>query len=166
MDTLIKIVVTIGIPTIIGCFVYIGRKLQVLDDLKETVEKLKCNLKVVSDYLTKNNQDFTASELKAYSPLKLTPEGDKLIRSIGFHNVFEKNQRDFFSYIDSEEPKLKYDVEVAAIKSISALADKDYMDFLKIYFYNNPARNIANTAPTLGVYVRDKYLEMHPEITQ
>jgi hypothetical protein len=40
------------------------------------------------------------------------------------------------------------------------------MEFLKIFFYENPARNMENTAPTLGVYIRNKYLAKHPEITQ
>ena len=31
------------------------------------------------------------------------------------------------------------DVEIAAIKSISSLYEKDYMQFLKVYFYNKPA---------------------------
>ncbi|HEU0080991.1 MAG TPA: hypothetical protein VFQ72_03125 [Candidatus Paceibacterota bacterium] len=40
------------------------------------------------------------------------------------------------------------------------------MKFLKAYFYNNPARNLPNTAQTLGIYVRDLYLAEHPEITE
>ena len=56
--------------------------------------------------------------------------------------------------------------ETAAIKSIYTLSDKEFMSLLKEYFYNNPNRSLANTAPTLGVYVRDKYLEEHPEIIQ
>jgi hypothetical protein len=40
------------------------------------------------------------------------------------------------------------------------------MKFLKVYFYNNPTRNLENTAPTLGVYLRDRYLADHPEIKE
>jgi len=85
---------------------------------------------------------------------------------LGFDNIFKEHKLDFFNYIDEEKPKLKYDVEFSAIKSISFLSDKPYMEFLKVFFYNNPNKNIENTAPTLGVYIRDKYLEEHPEITQ
>ena len=38
--------------------------------------------------------------------------------------------------------------------------------FLKVFSITTPARNLQDTAPTLGVYVRDKYLSEHPEITQ
>lgn len=149
-----------------GAAILVGRKLQILDDLKTTVNKIKVNIKVVSDFLTRNNTNFNPSELQAYSPLKLTPGGEKFIKDIGFGNVFEKNKDDFFKYINCESPKLKYDVELSAIKSISALYDKEYMNFLKVFFYNHPDRNLQDTAPTLGVYVRDKYLSEHPEITQ
>lgn len=156
----------IGILGILGAFIYIGKKLQLLDDLNTTTGKIKLNVKVIGDYLTSANADFNHTELQAYSPLKLTPKGRELIEKLGFDNVFEKHSYDFCKFIDEEEPKLKYDVEKAAIKSLTALYSKDYMGFLKVFFYNHPDRNLKNVAPTLGVYIRDKYLEKHPEITE
>ena len=100
------------------------------------------------------------------SPLTLTTEGEGFIKEIGFDKVFREHKSDFFEYIGEDKPKLKYDVETAAIKSISLLYDKDYMKSLKIFFYNNPDKNIGNTSPTLGVYLRDMYLAEHPEITE
>lgn len=166
MDQLLTVITTIGIPAILGAFIYIGRQLQTLKALSNTTEKIKLNVKVIGDHLTKSDAQFDPKELQSYSPLHLTKEGKKLITHIGFDKVFEEHHEDFCGYIDGEEPKLKYDVELAAIKSISALSDKEYMQFLKIYFYNNPTRNMQNVAPTLGVYIRDKYLEKHPEITE
>jgi len=162
----INVIIAIGVTAIVGCLVYIGRKIQILDDLKITTNKIKANVKVVSDFLTHNNTNFNLSELQAYSPLRLTPEGEKFIANIGFNNVFNENKVDFFHCIESEKPKLKYDVEIAAIKSIFMLYDREYMNFLKVLFYNEPKRSMENTAPTLGVYLRDKYLSEHPEITQ
>ncbi len=103
--------------------------------------------------------------MESLSPLTLTESGGKLIKELGFDNIFKDNCNDFFNFINEQKPRLKYDVELAAIKSISVLSEKSYMDFLKVFFYNKPARNLENTAPTLGVYIRDKYLEKHPEIT-
>lgn len=162
----IDVIITIGVASVIGGLIYIGRKLQILDDLKNTSEKIKANVKVIGDFLTRNNKNFNASELQAYSPFQLTEAGEKFIKDIGFDNVFNQNKTEFFRCIDSEKPKLKYDVELAAIRCISFLYDKEFMNFLKVYFYNHPDRNLENTAPTLGVYVRDKYLAEHPEITQ
>jgi len=159
------IVTVVGIPSIVVCLVYIGRKLQILDTLSATIEKMKCNLNAACNHMIKNLQ-FDPAELQTYSPVSLTEGGRDFIKKIGFDNVFEENKDDFLNFIDSEKPKLKYDVEASAIKSIAVLYDKGYMSFLKVFFYNNPKRNLDNTSPTLGVYVRDKYLEKHPEITQ
>lgn len=161
----LNVITTIGVVSIIGGLIYIGRKLQILDTLTITTEKIKTNLNAVANHMIKGYH-FDPSELATYSPVQLTDVGKEFIKTLGFDNVFEKNKKDFFSSINSENPKLKYDVELAAIKSISVLYEKEYMNFLKVFFYNHPARNIENTAPTLGVYIRDQYLAEHPEITQ
>ena len=160
------VVVVLGVPTILGSCIYFGRKLQILDSLHESTGKIKYNMKVMSDYLTRYHSKFDPKELQPLSPLQLTPEGNKLINDIGFQNVFGSHKEDFFKFIESENPKLKYDVESMAIKSVHVLQDKDYMNFLKVFFYNHPTRNLDNTGPTLGVYIRDRYLAEHPEITQ
>lgn len=163
----VNIIITlIGVPTIAVALIYIGKKLQLLQSLNTSVEKIKHNMKVVGDYLTRYHIKFDPRELQALSPITLTDAGKKFIEDIGFGNIFEKNKDEFLSFVDNENPRLKYDVELSAIKSIHVLYDKPYMEFLKVFFYNNPDRNLENTAPTLGVYVRDKYLEKHPEITQ
>ena len=163
--TFINIIVAIGVPAIVVALIYIGRKLQILDDLQKTINKMKLNLKVIGDFLTRNHSEFNPNELQGYSPLRLTEEGKRFIHNIGFTTIFNKHKGEFFDCIENEQPKFKYDVEAAAIKSIYTLSDKDFMAFLKEYFYNNPTRNLGNTAPTFGVYVRDKYLEEHPEFT-
>jgi len=166
MDNTTNIISTIGFTAMFGGFIYIGRKLQILDDLKITVDKIKANLKIVADFLTRNANNFDPTELQDYSPLTLTLKGEGFIKQVGFDKIFKENKKDFFHCVDAESPRLKYDVEVAAIKSVSILSDRAYMNFLKILFYNDPKRNMENTAPTLGVYIRDSYLAEHPEIIE
>jgi hypothetical protein len=161
-----SIISTVGVVSMLGGFLYVGRKLQLLDDLVKTVNTMKYNLKVLSDHITRSDTTFDPSELKMYSPLHLTSSGNKLIKTVKFDEIFENNREVFYAVIDSEEPKLKYDVEASAIKSIFALSDESFMNPLKIYFYNNPNRNLQNAAPTFGVYIRDKYLADHPEIVE
>ena len=105
------------------------------------MDKIKWNLKIVTDFMTKKFTDFDPTEIQAYSPRSLTDVGDRFLRDIGFIAVFGGHKKDFFDFIDGERPKLKYDVETAAIESIFAFSDKEYMSFLKIYFYNHPERN-------------------------
>lgn len=166
MELFFETIKTIGVVTIAGALIYFGRKLQTLDDLKATMEKVKINVQTISTYLTRHHAKFNANELQAFSPLRLTNAGEKLITDIGFDEILIKNKEDFFKFINSEGPGLKYDVETASIKSIYALYEKPYMSFLKTFFYNNPERNLENVAPTLGIYLRDKYLDQHPEIEE
>lgn len=165
MNGWFQILMSIGIVSILGICIHIGKKLQILDHLKSTSEKTKTNLDVVCRYLIKHHTEFDSSELQTFSPVRLTEKGEQAIKELGFDNVFEKYKKDFFDAIDKNNPKLKYDVENSAINTIFTLSEKPYMEFLKVFFYNNPKRNLKNTAPTLGVYIRDKYLAEHPEIT-
>jgi hypothetical protein len=166
LEVINALVVIIGIPTLAGALLFIGRKLQVLDSVEASTEKTKHNLKVVCDFLTRHQLAFDPRELHTMSPLQLTDDGKKFLKEIGFENTFAQNKQHFFSYIDQQTPKLKYDVEIAAMQSIYAAHDAPYMAFLKVFFYNNPKRNLENTAPTLGILVRDAYLNAHPEITE
>jgi hypothetical protein len=161
-----QIVVYVGVPTIAGSLIFIGSKLQSLSAIEISMGVMKHNMKVVGDYLTKNHTKFNPSELKTFSPLRLTEAGESLIKKIGFDAIFEQNKSKFFTFIDNESPRLKYDIEVSSIKSIHAFADEQFMNPLKVYFYNNPERTMANTSPTLGVYIRDSYLAAHPEIAE
>ncbi|MFA6533578.1 MAG: hypothetical protein WCT37_00220 [Patescibacteria group bacterium] len=165
-DTIMQAALAIGIATIIGGLVYIGRKLQILDDLKETMEKVKHNVKVICDTLSKPKIDFNPQDIQSYSPLKLTTVGEKKIIDIGFADIFRNNSSDFLGFIKSESAGTKYDVEIAAIKSVKVLFDKEYFNPIKSYLYNNPSENVDTLFTTLGVYVRDNYLEQYPEITE
>lgn len=72
--SLFEVLLMVGVLGILGAFVYIGRKLQTLDDLKETMKKVKYNLKVIADFLISDG-NFDPKELESYSPLKLTDLG-------------------------------------------------------------------------------------------
>lgn len=161
-----KIFIVVGVPAAMGGMIYIGRKLQSLDDLKRTMAKVKHNLKVIADSLVKSNISFDPRDLRNYSPVTLTEEGLKRIQDVGFDSIVEQHQHEFFSFIKSEEAKTKYDLEIAAIKSISGLFNKDYFNSIKSYLYNNPQVDEKALKTTLGIYVRDRYLAAHPEITE
>lgn len=166
INTLTSLMVLIGVPFTIGTLLKVGRKLQVLDSLEITTKTIKHNLHAVTTYLIRNHTTFDPSELQAMSPLKLTAKGKQFIQEVDFERIFSEHRADFYQCIDDEQPLLKYDVEQAAKKAIFVLSDKSFMSFLKVFFYNHPDRNLENVAPTLAVFVRDRYLEDHLEIRE
>lgn len=156
--TILNLIIAIGIPAIVGSLIYIGRKLQVLDDLKQTMEKMKINLKVACDSLIQLNL-IDGNKLQTYSPIKITDIGEEYLKKIGFDKIFAEYSQDFFDSIKSERPQTDYDIENAAIRSIYALFDKPYFNPIKDYLYNNPKEDRKEMMSVAGIYVRDKYLE-------
>ncbi len=135
--------------------------------LDKTLDILKHNIRAIAISLFKvEHIDFDPTYLRDYSPLKITPEGLKYLEKVGFARIFKDRSDRFFRAIDMDKPKVKYDVEYSAIKTVFALLDRDYFKPVKIYFYNNPSEDIKSFAKLAGVYVRDRYLEKHTEITQ
>ena len=132
-----------------------------------TLETIKHNVRAIANCLFKAKDiDFDPSLLRDYSPLNITEQGKQYLTNTGFVKVFKENKKDFFKLIDLEKPKMKYDVEFNAVKTIFSLIEKDYFKPVKIFFYNNPRKDFRAFAKMAGVYVRDDYLEEHPEITQ
>lgn len=164
MEIIKQIIAYVEIPVIVAALIYIGRKLQKLDDMNSTMTKVKHNIKIISDTLVQSKLKFDHTELQAYSPLQLTEKGNIRIRDVGFDVIVENNKKDFFEYIKSEKAGTKYDIELMAIKSIIVLFDKDYFNPVKNYLYNHPELDERALRTTLGIYLRDAYLKEHPEI--
>jgi hypothetical protein len=167
-NKVLKIIMAIGIPAIIGGGIYIGKKLQILNILEQTNKAIKHNIKIICDTLIDSpNIEFDHKKLESYSPLRLTGEGQEYLKQVGFVKIFDQHAQDFFDFIDSEEPKTKYDVEVSAVKSVLVLSNKEYFRNIKIYLYQHPNEgDIRGFAKIAGIYIRDKYLERHSEITE
>lgn len=65
MDTnTLTIINLIGFSTMLVGFLYIGRKLQILDDLKRAVDRIDHNLRVVTNHLIKHDGNFDYAKLK------------------------------------------------------------------------------------------------------
>ncbi len=157
------IILAIGVPTILGAFIYIGKKLQVLDHLVVSVENLKHNVQAISNYLIRNHRDFDPSILKMMSPYQIQQGGYDILEKSKFIEIFKNNKNAFFDCVDKNSPKTKLDIENYSIACYSMLFDKDFMTPLKTYLYNNPDNR--DVFPVLaGVYIRDAYFAEHPEV--
>ena len=157
----------IGIPTIIGCLIYIGKKIQILNELHSSIQKIKHNIKVISDSLIRSQYiEFDHTILEPYSPLRLTDKGKTYLDELGLIQIIKDNKKDFFEYIQSETPTTKLDVELAAMKAVRFLFDKPYFDSIKVHLYNHPEENFSNMTSAAGIFLRDTFLEEHQEIQQ
>lgn len=166
-EIILKVVAYVGIPVIIGGCIYIGKKLQILDTLSDTLGKVKKNVKIIANTLIDDPSIvFDQSKIEDYSPLKLTDLGEKFMVEIGFTQIFKDHSKDFFDWIDKEEPKSQYDVEMSSIKSVLFLFDKEYFKSVKSHLYNHPRENIRQISKFMGIYVRDRYLVENPQLKE
>ncbi len=168
IDTINQIFIIVGVPSTVAAFIYIGRKLEVLDRLDGTMGKVKNNLTVVCNFLIGTNSGFGDGRLQSYSPAHLTEEGLDFLsdKKTSFISVFEKNKDDFFRSVDDERPQTKYDVENVSVRCVVNLWSQSYFEPVKVYLYNNPKEDVKRFALLAGIYIRDRYLEIHPEIKE
>lgn len=155
----------IGALGLFAGFIYFGRKLQVLDNLVDTVTKLKNNTQIMANALIKSeNIDFDGDKLQTFSPMQIKSGGIEYLKKAGFIDLFEENRDDFMKYIKDENPKTEYDVENIARLSVFFQFDKPYFDQVKSFLYNNPREDEFEFAQVAGIYVRDEYLKEFPLI--
>ena len=126
---------------------------------------LKINTKAIANSIAKSPHiDFDHSLLKDYSPLQLTEKGQEFLSEKGFDTIFGKNKELFFDCIQSDAPSSKYDVETSSYKAIFSLIQKPFFNPVKKFYYEHPKENIQSFAKVASIYIRDRYLEEHPEI--
>jgi len=149
----------LGFVAMIGGLIYIGRKLQVLDHLDKTMDKVKGNVKVIGDFLISSELPFDGGKLQSYSPIQITNDGKEYLQTVGFTDVFSAHAADFYASVDQENPTGDFDIEAAAIRSVIQLFDSPYFAPIKDYFYNHPSDDRRAFFRIAGIYVRDKYME-------
>lgn len=139
-------------------------------DIFTSINNLRINLTTVCTHLSAGSSNpLNPNLLTQMSPLQIQPEGLKVLTESGFVEVFSKNVSKFFESVDTsydKKPTTKYEVENYSIWSFIKIMNIDsILDTVKAYLYQHP--DVRDTYTTLaGVYIRDRYLEKHPEIIQ
>jgi hypothetical protein len=109
-------------------------------------------------------------KVQAFSPACLSQEGDEYLTRVGVTAAVhdETHRRNLFGRIDRDRPRSRYDVEISAVNAMfDALTDPTpTMHAAKVYLYNHPYDRIQDVAYLAGLYLRDRYLEAHPEIAE
>jgi hypothetical protein len=116
LELLNEIMVILGIPSIGGMLIRIGRKLQALDGLELAVEKgLQPDLKdirerffVVEDRVETLWKDKFAP---AHSPRQLNDRGEEILRNSGIRDFVDEKKGVLLEEIRRQAPRSAYDAE-------------------------------------------------------
>jgi len=170
-----------GLVVLGGWLLIIGRKLQVLDDLKEGLDGLKKDVGRIDDRLEVFSQSATGAIVEiqthltsrgfkinqrvAYtsgSPIHLTDYGETILKESGFFDAMkdENNRQKMTTLVRAKNPKTNYDIQQFAADVVREISENnDPVGIrLKNYAYEKglPLGLVVNSA---GIVLRDEVMK-------
>jgi len=129
METLLTIIVSIiasVITTIASVSFYWGKKVEQIDNLKESNKELKGKVEelnnTVIELKTKVNICLPLSPAnplaKTKSPISLTEEGNNARKTIRADEIFENHKKHLYAQLDKSKLNNAYDIQVETFKVI------------------------------------------------
>ena len=149
LNTINAIIVSLGIPTIIGALIYIGMKLQILKDLEPIRERFAVVESKVNDLW----QDRVAP---AHSPRQLNPLGREILEKSGIKEIVDNKKEELLKIIKGKNLKNAYDTEAEILSVMNDLPKHcpDVIEKLKTGAYQTGS-SISNVLLVGGIYLRD-----------
>lgn len=108
--------------------------------------------------------------IKSQSPIDLTILGRNLLNESGAKKFIDENWQEFEQLINQGDNKTAYDVQDSVSRIIGKRENDPEMDQLKNFAYHNPQFHgntliFSDIQKVMVIYLRNLYLERHPEIT-
>ncbi len=139
-----------------------------IDEILGIVKSLESK---VSDLWKFNNMDSYHEFpplLQSQSPIRLTPLGESILQTYQGAAHIDAVKENLISEIHKRDFKSPLDIQDFSEKIIISKFNSDEFVAIKNYIYNNPyhenqAVTIKTMSLVMGIYLRDKYFERHPE---
>ncbi len=149
LNTINAIIVGIGIPTIIGATIYIGKKLQILDDLAPIRERFAVIESRVNDLW----QDRVAP---AHSPRQLNERGNSILEKSGIKEIVDSKKETLLGIIRKKGATNPYDAEAIILSVMADLPNHcpDVIEKLKTGAFNSGA-SMNDVLLVGGIYLRN-----------
>lgn len=111
--------------TFISIFIFLGRKLEQLENLKESNKELQKEHKLLNDTVIELKTSFKLCvEVKnpyaeQHSPMRLTDEGIRVRDLIKAPDLLKKYEEKLYACVDKTKMNNAYDIQVEAFKVVS-----------------------------------------------
>lgn len=162
-----ELAVTIGIIVTVFMFSF--------EELRKETYPVRNAICEIQRYLAKKWKFVPIHEIQpigyvqAFSPVRLTTIGIELLENSGAKKIVEENLGEWFDLIDRGNYRTAYDVQSRASEIVAEKEDDPSMVPIKDYAYKNPRLNskpleLSDIQRVMVVYLRDLYLQKHPEI--
>lgn len=152
-------------------------------DTRALMSRMEGQLELlVQNSIEKSNRKIKKKSGPAFSakhsPRQLNENGIELLNDCGGKNFLEANMDFFIGKMEKLQPKTALDVEDMALAVLQTYTGEDIFIPLKSWVYNAPSRDLKNPDGStrtqdvdlddvifvLSLPLRDKYLELHPDI--
>ena len=153
-----------------------------IDTLNDTISSTNDMVIEMSKWISKKDTKMVDVLIRKNSPYVITGVGYKLLKDSGGEKVVDDNLEFFFNEVDKMNPKTPYEVEDQSINSMIKNIGNVIFNPIKQFVYYSPEEikivdpdtqkdvTIGISTPSIlnimGIYLRDKYMEKHPEIEQ
>ena len=156
--------------TFTSIFIFLGRKLEQLEILKESNKELQKEHKLLNDTVIELKTSFKLCvEVKnpyaeQHSPMRLTDEGMRVRDLIKAPNLLKKYEEKLYACVDKTKMNNAYDIQVEAFKVISeklySFFDEKETIFIKNIAYSL-GKNIDAFLIIFQVLFRDSLLKKY-----
>lgn len=166
LNTINAIIVIIGIPTIISTILYIGKKLQIIEDLKPIRERFTVIESKVDD-LAPIRERFVVVESRvndlwkdriapARSPRQLNERGDLILKKSGIKEIIDNKKNVLFEIVKEKNTTNPYDAEAIILSIVTDLPSHcpDVVEQLKTGAFNSGA-SINDVLFVGSIYLRN-----------
>lgn len=148
-------------------------------NINKNIENINTNITTIKACILMVAKDKTAVKvlLQTNSPYSLSPFGEEILKTSGAKKAVDDNLSLLISDIEKEKPLTALDVENKSSEILLKNSNTDIFKEIKDFIFNNPKYksidlNLAEIdldlsifITIMGIYLRDKYLSAHPEIT-
>jgi len=146
---------------------------------EEKVNNLPCQthedkISKISTWVMQKDKTMIPPLSAKISPRRLTRVGTELLEISGGKRCIDENVDFFISEISRTNPMTPYDVEERALSTLQWNSDKSMFNHIKNYIYYSPEFvdlfgekievSIFPIMYVMSLYLRDLYLEKHPEL--
>ena len=103
------------------------------------------------------------------SPMMLNDLAKELLEKSGAKDFADSQADALIAEIEKKAPTNKLDVQQTSIMTVFDATNMPQFDKVKNFIYENPVYNggkvdLSTLVDIVAVYIRDKYLEKHPEL--
>ena len=143
-------------------------------DISPKLKNISDDIRTLITVVKLGNSALDLTLFKTQSPVSLTDVGIEILEKSGGRRYIDENLAALLIDLEKRELKTALDVENIAASVLLFKSNQTAFTPIKNYIYNNPefvselglkaTLDLGKIAQVMGIYLRDKYLEKHPEL--